>query len=293
MQRIAIKELVLLQETECFVVKTKEHRQLEILPHFHSEYELSFIENAAGAKRIIGHHPVEIIGDDMLLIGPGVPHSWQKYHCRSKKIIETTLHFHGNLFSDEFLQRHPMKNIKLLLTNAARGIYFSPETIKATAPLLRILKTTTGFESLLLVMRILNILSTASTATLLLTERRQVAQHLYSDRVEKVVDYVHKHFNRHISLKEAARIANMTQVSFSRFFKQRTGRTFVECVNEIRIDYASRMLADTTNSIAEIAFSAGFNNISNFNRIFKSKKNLAPKQYREVFAAENVYKMCS
>jgi transcriptional regulator GlxA family with amidase domain len=90
-----------------------------------------------------------------------------------------------------------------------------------------------------------------------------------------------------------AGIANMTEVSFSRFFKQRTGRTFVECVNEIRICHASRMLANTTNSIAEIAFSAGFNNISNFNRIFKSKKNLTPTQYREVFAVNNLYKMCS
>lgn len=293
MQRLAIKELVLLPENECFVVKTREYRQLEIPPHFHSEYELNFIENAGGARRIIGYNLDEIAGKELVLIGPGLHHSWQKYHCLSKKIIETTLHFHANLFSDEFLERQPMKNIKGLLANAARGICFSQKTITAIAPLLRTLKTTTGFESLLLVMRILHILSAASSASLLLTETSKVSHPLYSGKIERVLDHVHKHFSNHIKLKEVAQIVNMAEVSFSRFFKQHTGKTFVEFVNEIRIDYASRMLAETTNSIAAIAFSSGFNNISNFNRIFKSKKNLTPKQYREEFTIENVYKMCS
>jgi AraC-like DNA-binding protein len=293
MQRFAIKELVLLQENECFSVKTSELRLPEIPPHFHSEYELNILENAAGARRIVGQHLGEIAGREMILIGPGLTHSWQKHHCQSDKVVETTLHIHAHLFSEEFMQRNQMKTIKVLLANAAKGVCFPEKIIVEVLPLLDALKRTAGFESLLLLMRVLHILSVEPAATLLSSGIRQSTFHLPDTRVERVLNYFHQHFSSPISLKEASRIANMTEVSFSRFFKQRTGRTFVECLNEIRIDYACRTLAETTNSIAEIAFSSGFNNISHFNRIFKYKKNLTPKQYREVFAVENVYKMCS
>lgn len=293
MPRIAIKELVLLQETECFLVKTRRYQQLEVSPHFHAEYELNILSNAAGCKRVIGHHPGEVTGNQMVLIGPGLHHSWEHHHCRSAAITETTLHFQAHLFSEKFVQRNQMKNIKLLLTSAAKGICFPEETIAKIVPLLHSLRTSTGFESFLMLMRILDILSLAPATLLSPPGTRQPTLHLPDNRIERVLNYLYRHFSSPISLKEAAGIACMTAVSFSRFFKQRTRRTFVECLNEIRIDYASRMLAETTNSIAEIAFSSGFNNISNFNRIFKLRKNLTPKQYREVFAVERVYKMCS
>jgi AraC-like DNA-binding protein len=293
MYSTGIKEIVLLPESDCFTVKTRTHSHLDIPLHRHSEYELNLMENGAGARRIIGHHLEETTGKELVLIGSGLNHSWQPYLCRSKKITETILHFHANLFSEEFLQRHQLKNIKILLSAAARGISFSPKTIAEITPLLHDLRTKSGFESILLLMQILNILSITPPSAILPFEMKQETSCLHEDRIEKVLDYVRKHFSDPITLSQAAGVANMTEGSFSRFFKQRTGRTFVDCVNEIRIDYASRMLADSNNNIATIAFSAGFNNISNFNRIFKSKKNLTPTQYRKVFAASDFLKMCS
>lgn len=75
----------------------------------------------------------------------------------------------------------------------------------------------------------------------------------------------------------------MTESAFSRFFKLRTGITFIDCLTEVRLGHASRMLIDTTKTIAEIAYSCGFNNISNFNRIFKKKKGCTPKELRESY----------
>lgn len=292
MHSIGIKEIVLLPESDCFNVTTKKLSQMDIPLHFHSEYELNLIENAAGARRIIGHNLDEVIAKELVLIGPDLQHGWQSHHCRSEDITVTTLHFHANLFGEEFLQRHYLKNFKTLLSNATRAICFSPKTIAEVSPLLQALKTKSGFESLLLLMRILHILS-MTLPIYVLPNKIKSTPYLHEDRVERVMNYVRQYFSDPISLKQAAGLANMSEVSFSRFFKQRTGKTFVECVNEIRIDHTSRMLANTTNNIAEIAFSAGFNNISNFNRIFKSKKNLTPTQYRQVFAANNLYRMCS
>jgi transcriptional regulator GlxA family with amidase domain len=81
----------------------------------------------------------------------------------------------------------------------------------------------------------------------------------------------------------------MTEVSFSRFFKARTGITFIDSLNEIRLGNASRMLIDTTHSIAEIAYNCGFNNISNFNRIFKTKKKCTPKEFRESYSGKRIF----
>ena len=94
-------------------------------------------------------------------------------------------------------------------------------------------------------------------------------------------------YDRGVTLGEVAKLVNMTDVSFSRFIKKRTGNTFIDTLNEIRLGHASKMLIDTTHSIAEISFNCGFNNISNFNRIFKKKKGCTPKGFRENFASGN------
>jgi AraC-like DNA-binding protein len=109
-----------------------------------------------------------------------------------------------------------------------------------------------------------------------------------SRRIEKVMKYLNNNFDKDISLTEAARIAGMTEVALSRFFKQRTGKTFVDTLNEIRLGHASRMLIETTQSIAEVAYHCGFNNISNFNRIFKKKKDCTPKDFRLAYNTEGV-----
>ena len=80
--------------------------------------------------------------------------------------------------------------------------------------------------------------------------------------------------SREISLNEVAKLANMPESYFSRFIKRHTGRTFVDTLNEIRLGYATRMLIETTHTIAEIAYSSGFDNVTYFNRIFKKKEEL-------------------
>ena len=102
------------------------------------------------------------------------------------------------------------------------------------------------------------------------------------------MDYLNKNFDKNVSLAEAARLAAMTEVAFSRFFKLRTGKTFVDTLNEVRLGHASRMLIETTQSINEVAYKCGFNNMSNFNRIFKKKKQCTPKEFRFAYTSSGV-----
>ena len=91
------------------------------------------------------------------------------------------------------------------------------------------------------------------------------------------MEYVNHHFHQNISLGEVSKLVNMTEMSFSRFFKRRTGVTFMDSLLECRLGNACRMLIDTTQSVSEIAYHCGFNNISNFNRLFKNEKAVRRK----------------
>ena len=105
--------------------------------------------------------------------------------------------------------------------------------------------------------------------------------HSDSRRVQKVQEYINLHYQEEIRLGQLASMVGMTDVSFSRFFKLRTGKNLSDYIIDIRLGFASRLLVDSTMSIAEICYECGFNNLSNFNRIFKKKKDCSPKEFRE------------
>ncbi|MBQ5784415.1 MAG: helix-turn-helix transcriptional regulator, partial [Bacteroidales bacterium] len=107
----------------------------------------------------------------------------------------------------------------------------------------------------------------------------------YSDskRVQKVQSYINENYKSDIRLPVLAQMVDMSPVAFSRFFKLKTGKSLSDYIIDIRLGYASSLLVDSSNSIADICYDCGFNNLSNFNRIFKKKKNCSPKEFRENF----------
>ena len=76
----------------------------------------------------------------------------------------------------------------------------------------------------------------------------------------------------------------MSTSSFNRFIKKRAGKTFINYVNDVRLIYATKQLINTDMSVSEISYNCGFNNISNFNRIFKKIKKITPSNYRNEFS---------
>jgi transcriptional regulator GlxA family with amidase domain len=96
-------------------------------------------------------------------------------------------------------------------------------------------------------------------------------------------------YSNEVRLSDVADLVGMTEAAFSRFIKQRTGRNFIDSLNDIRLGHATRMLVDTTHSIAEISLVCGFNNLSNFNRIFKKKKGCTPREFRENYKGSRFF----
>ena len=103
------------------------------------------------------------------------------------------------------------------------------------------------------------------------------------DRIHAVKQYIDEHYKENPTLSQLAAMAYMSPSAFSRFFKLRTGSTLSEYIIDVKIAYAVRMLVDTTGTISEICYECGFNNQSNFNRIFKSKKGQTPREFRTTF----------
>lgn len=285
-----LREITPLTKNDCFTVFSRTKSKFDFPLHFHEEFELNFIKGAKGAKRVIGDHIEEIDELELVLTGSNLQHGWFTHKCKGGEIKEITIQFHADLFNDKFLQRNQMSFIRNLLDCSARGVLFSQKTIIAIMPRLIALPVKRGFDSVLELMSILHDLSTSRNFQTLsdVTFNRIENTSYNSRRIEKIMNYLNDNFDKNVSLREAAKIAGMTEVSLSRFFKLRTGKTFVDTLNEVRLGTASRMLIDTTYSITEVAYKCGFNNMSNFNRLFKKRKDCTPKEFREAYASSGV-----
>ncbi|HTQ26722.1 MAG TPA: AraC family transcriptional regulator [Puia sp.] len=281
-----MREITPLTQNDCFTIFSRVKKEFSFPLHYHEEFELNFIRNARGAKRIVGDS-IEVIDDlELVLVGPNLYHSWFTHQCRQEEIQEVTIQWHKDLFDDRFLGRNQLTFIRSMFERATRGISFSRESIQLLAPRLLSLNEKNGFDSVLELMSILHDLSISRNTRTLSNSVFTNEQFSYnSRRIEKAFQYMNNNYDKAVTLSEVARLVNMTEVSFSRFIKKRTGNTFIDSLNEIRLGHASKKLIDTTHSIAEISYHCGFNNISNFNRIFKKKKGCTPKEFRESFMA--------
>ena len=276
-----LREIIPLTPGDCFTIFKRVKSDFDFPLHSHEEIEINFISNAKGARRIVGDHIGVIDNMELVMVGANLPHVWETNKCESKEITEITIQFHKDFLDEKFLRRNQMRLMKKMFELSFRGILFSKETIEAITPRLQALGQKQGFDSVLELLSILHDLSTSRNMQTL-SDVGLATEHTYnSRRVEKVMEFVNSNFSKNITLGEVSKLVNMTEVSFSRFFKLKTGLTFIDTLLECRIGNASRLLIDTTQSISEVAYNCGFNNISNFNRLFKKRKGCTPKEFRD------------
>ena len=228
----------------------------------------------------------EIEEEELVLVtNPQLEHAWRDYNNKPQNIHEITIQFHSDLLSDQILNRNQMISIRELFHRARKGIVFSRETIAKVRPLLKTLSCENdSFYSLIKLLVILHELSLDKGMRELSTGQfaiNSVSKEHTNEKLNKVLDYVHFHFSEVIRLADVAKMVNMSEASFCRFIKQHTSKSFIDFLTDIRLGAASRALVDSSLSIAEIGYDCGFNNLSNFNRIFKKKKGVTPKEFRD------------
>ena len=279
-----IQEISPLMGKDVLCIADRRKKDFTYPIHSHEVYELNFVEHAQGVRRIVGDSS-EVIGDyDLVLItSPDLEHVWEQNTCKSDDIHEITVQFDIDFNHSGIFTRNPFNSIQRMMLEAQKGLCFPMEAIMRVYQQLDTLSSIKdSFYAFTQFMTILYELSRCEGArTLATSSYAKVEVESDSRRVLKVKNYIAKNYMDEIRLNTLADIAGMSPSAFSRFFKLHTGRNLSEYIIEMRLGYASRMLVDTAKSVAEISFQSGFNNLSNFNRIFKKKKGCSPSVFRE------------
>lgn len=281
-----IREITPLSDRDFFYIADRSKSEFTYPIHSHQEVELNFTEHAAGVRRIVGDS-VEIMGDyDLVLIASkNLEHVWEQHEYRSERVREITIQFSEDLFNKNFTNKGQFDSIREMISKAQRGLSFPMSAIlKVYSRLDNLSAEKDGFKAILTFMSILHDLSECEDAKVLSSSSfAKIETYSDSKRVQKVQSYINENYKSDIRLPVLAQMVDMSPVAFSRFFKLKTGKSLSDYIIDIRLGYASSLLVDSSNSIADICYDCGFNNLSNFNRIFKKKKNCSPKEFRENF----------
>lgn len=279
-----MREIPPLSERDCFYIADRHKTEFTYPIHCHAEYELNFTEHASGVRRVVGDS-AEVIGDyDLVLItGKELEHVWEQHECTSKDIREITIQFPADLFLGNILCKNQFDSIRRMLERAQCGLSFPIQAImKVYNRLDKLASEEQGFYAVLDFFCILYELSICEDARVLSSSSfAKIETFSDSRRVQKVQKYIALHYKEEIHLPRLADMVGMTPASFSRFFRLRTGKTLSDYIIDMRMGFATRMLVDSTRTVAEVCYDCGFNNLSNFNRTFKRKKGCSPKEFRE------------
>lgn len=281
-----INEITHLEPLDIFYVGERHKTFFEYPAHRHEEYELNFVENAAGAVRTIGDSR-ETIGnlDLVLMTGSKLVHVWEQGTCPEQDIHEITIHITPDMFRSALADKRAFASIRRMMERAQRGLAFPEAAIQIIREdILNLAKSSDNFASVIRLLNLLNRLSLVEDAKVLASSAYLDSHESNEDlRIQQVKDYVAANYMHDISLQALAEQACMSTETFSRFFHRKTGRTLNRYIIDYRLGIAVRLLLTTKLSVSEIGFSCGFNTLSHFNRLFREAKGCTPSEFRKMF----------
>ncbi len=269
----------------------------EILPyikigwHFHPEYELTLFTESTG-KRFIGDHTDNFGPGDLLLLGPNLPHYMRNDEVYYKgdpnlRIRAIVIHFSRDFVGEKFFEIPEMIAVKKLLNTSARGIHIYGSIQKEVAPMMEELLHLTGYRRLMCLLDILHRIAHADELRPLSSLGYQNSFSLNdAERINSVFDYLLQRFTEEISLPNVAAHIHMNTSAFCKFFKNRTGKTFSQILNEIRIGHACKLFIEEGLSVSQVCYACGYNSLSYFNRKFRAITKYSPMEYRKRFYTE-------
>ena len=246
METGVLREITPLGDHDFMYVADRHKKEFDYPIHCHDIMELNFVENGAGARRVVGDSS-EVIGDYelTLITSSDLEHVWEQHECHSDDIHEVTIHFFVD-FEDEhsIFHTNPYKSIYNMMMRAKRGLAFSMPAIMAVYHrLARLPSMTDKFYMAQELLSILYELSKFDDAHELSSSTfAKVDVSSESRRVLKVKDFINTHISDTLRLEQLADLVGMTPTAFSRFFKLRTGKNLSEYIIDIRLGLAARRL---------------------------------------------------
>lgn len=270
-------------ETDC----TREER---IYCHWHEELEFLLLIRGH-AQLSIGEQSYTIRAGDFALIPPDKLHTMTA--DPGEKVAFYAFDFAPAFlysFSEDALQQQYFEPLQKERIIFQKVFVQDCEWKKAIAQRLCVMhdifqKKKTGYE-LLLKAKLYEIFALLFSNAIVEKEER------HSDRraelVRAIMQYLHIHYRDNISIKEIGREFHLSEGHLCRLFKEITGRSIVDYLNEYRIRKSVWFLRESSRDIGEIAGLAGFNNISYFNKKFRQYMHTTPGVYRKMMTRDNL-----
>lgn len=253
--------------------------------HFHSQYEIIYVKESYGSC-FVGDCIEKYSAGDVILFGPNLPHYMRSddiYHADDSvlRVQGTIIQFEQNFLQYSLNYYPQFLQIKTLLEESKRGILFPKKSSTHITGLISDFPEQRGFRQISVLLEILQEMANAS-------QRKSLASPCYYEkfpsmgnkRIDKITSFINSNYTHNLKLNEVAEMANMNATAFCRFFKETTGKTFLQYVMDMRTGYACKLLTIGDMDISQIAVECGFDSISHFNRTFKLLINMTPTQYR-------------
>lgn len=268
-----------------FVVNRYQSPYFETPWHFHEEYELVYCERGFG-KKFIGNSFSDYEEGEIALIGKNVPHLFKAddsfyQPAATVKPSSIVIQFLENFLGNHFFNSPEMTEMKQVLALSMNGIRVLGETREKIKHIMLNMLDIGKIGRLKGLIEIFGLLSISNELQPLSVDTISGINVHDSLKMNKVLEYALLHYKSDISIPEAARCANLSESAFCRYFKSRTQKSFIGFVIEMRLNEACRLLKETEMTILEICYASGFNNLSNFNRLFRKQYDKNPAEYRK------------
>ena len=280
-------EILAPAKRESFLIRQFDKKGFLAPFHFHPEYELTYILEGKG-KRFVGNNMSGFQSNDLVFIGSNLPHCWKLAPSKNTKGSSIVIQFTHSFLGTTFFEKPEIANIQKLLKRSEGGIEFRGKIKQQVREnMLQALDEKNNFKKLIILLEVLNRLA-VSKEHILLNKNSSVSEQSASnrERISKVFAYIVENFHNQISLNEAAQIIGMTPNAFCKYFKKITRKTFMETVINYRINFATQQLIETDKTIADVCFESGFGDISHFYKMFTSRMEISPLNYRKQFLQE-------
>lgn len=270
-------------EEKSFSVQKQRYEEYSVI-HAHKNYELNLMTLGCG-KRIVGNNISSFEINDLILIGPNLPHNRILNGPERINPPECLiLYISERLINNDLMRIKELETILQLFIRAMSGLAFKGDGVKQAEQKITQLGELQGTDGFIALIQLLKSLTEIEGQELLSLSPELLDSHYKDlDKIKMVYDFVLRNIHNPITLDQVAGLLHMAPGSFSHFFKKRTGKSFLQYVKDIRISTASKMLSNTEKPIAQICLESGYNNVANFNFYFKSLMKMTPSEYRKTF----------